>query len=273
MPKVKVGDINMYYEVHGNGEPLVMIPGMSASVEWFFWHIPIFSRDYRVVAFDPRGAGRSDAPNIPYTMEMMVDDLAGLLDTIGINSAHISGSSMGGCIAQQFALCYPERVTSLILACTGCGGPHSVLSGDAEYVSFATDVERQEKLTPEERYRELMPFVVSQEFIDKNPGLIQELIAKMIECPAPPQGLAGQIQAVMAHDTYERLPEIQAPTLVIHGDADRVVPVENARILASRIPNAELVILEKMGHLFSSEAFDESNRIMLDFLKMHRNSS
>ena len=91
-----------------------------------------------------------------------------------------------------------------------------------------------------------------------------------MEHPAPPQGQMRQVQAIMSHETYERLPEIKAPTLVIHGEVDRFLPVENARILASRIPNAELVILEKMGHGFTWEAEDESNRAMLDFLKRHR---
>jgi pimeloyl-ACP methyl ester carboxylesterase len=96
MPTVKVDDINMYYEVHGEGEPLALIMGLGASMDWWFRQIPMFSLEYRVVACDNRGAGQSDKPDIPYTMEMMADDLAGLLDAIGINTAHIFGASMGG---------------------------------------------------------------------------------------------------------------------------------------------------------------------------------
>jgi pimeloyl-ACP methyl ester carboxylesterase len=266
MPKVKVGDINMYYEVHGKGESFVIIPGWASSMSGFFMHIPVFSREYRVVALDNRGAGRSDAPDIPYTMEMMVDDLAGLLDAIGIKSAHIWGASLGGMIAQQFAIRHPKRVRSLILACTSCGGPHSVIATDPEIIAAFQPSE----LPPKEALRKNLPLWVSQEYIDKNPALITEIIEEYMKYPASPQGQARQTQALMAFDTYEKLPAITAPTLVIQGDNDRAIPVENARILASRISGAELAILEKMGHFFVYEAFEKSNRIMLDFLRQHR---
>jgi 3-oxoadipate enol-lactonase len=267
MSKVKVGDINIYYEVHGEGEPLVFISGGGGSMTMMLPRVQFFSREYRVVAFDNRGAGRSDAPDIPYTMEMMADDLAGLLDVIGIDAAHINGSSMGGSIAQHFALRYPKRTISLTLACASCGGPHHIWM-DAEAIKAYANMA---KAPPEERTRLLIPLVVSQEFADKNPMLIQQFLAIRAEYPAPPQGMRRQQQASMAHDTYERLPEIKAPTLVIHGELDRTVPVANARTLASRIPDAELVILKNAGHMFL-EAIDELNRITLDFLRQHRRS-
>jgi pimeloyl-ACP methyl ester carboxylesterase len=267
MPKVKVGDINIYYEIHGKGEPLVLIPGSASSGDIYFMHVPVFSREYRVVTYDPRGAGRSDAPDNPYSMEMMADDLAGLLDVIGIDSAHILGLSMGGSIAQHFALRYPKKVISLILGCANCGGPHFTISNDPEVIDF---FQNPKELSPEEGAMRMFRLTMSQEFIDKNPGLMKRNIEELLKHPAPPQGQIGQWQANMGHDTYAKLPEIKVPTLVIHGDADRIVPVENGRVLASRIPGAELAILSKMGHLFSCEAFDESNRIMLDFLRRHR---
>lgn len=261
-----MGDTNIYYEVHGKGEPLVFIPGAGGTMDGFYRHIPVFARKYRVVAYDPRGAGRSDAPDIPYTMETLADDLANLLDVIGIDSAHIQGASIGGMIAQHFALRYPKRVISLILA---CGGLHSVTMVDPEMIRVA---ERLLGLSLKERMMENLRLCVSQKFIDNNPGLVREQIANMMKHPAPPQTMMRHTQAVMGHNTYERLPEIKAPTLVIAGDADRYIPIENSRILASRIPGAELVILRNMGHMFMFEAEDESNRIMLDFLKRHRSS-
>ena len=267
MPKVKVGDINIYYEVHGEGEPLVMIPGTGSTMDGFFRHLPVFAREYQVIVYDPRGAGRSDAPDIPYTTEMMADDLAGLMDAIGINSTHILGASMGGMIAQQFALLYPQRVRSLILACTKFGGPHEI-PVDAEILEYW---EHPKQLSPEDSIMQGLRLQMSQEFIDKNPDLIKQIITRAIESPPPvnPQSGMRQVKAILGHNTYDRLPEIKTPTLVIQGDADRMSPVGNARILASRIPNAELVILKKMGHAFIFEAFDESNRIMLDFLRKH----
>jgi pimeloyl-ACP methyl ester carboxylesterase len=267
MPTVKVGDVNIYYEVHGKGEALVLISGFTISSGVWFRQVPAFSREYRVVIFDNRGSGQSDKPDVPYTMEMMAGDVAGLLEVIGIEAANIYGVSMGGSIAQHFALRYPERVTSLILGCASCGGRHHIFPTEATPLS---DMERMLRLTPEEMARETLSFSVSQEFIKKNPGLIQQYIAKIVEHPAPLHGVMRQGGASMAHHTYQRLPEIKAPTLVIAGDADKVVPVENSRLLASRIPNAELVILKGMGHSFNFEAADEANKAILDFLRRHR---
>jgi len=266
MPIVKVGDINMYYEIHGEGEPLVLIPGRGAKVEQFFMHIPVFSRTHKVIAFDPRGAGRTDAPDIPYTFKMMADDLAGLINIINIDSAHILGTSMGGNIAQEFVLHYPERVTSLILACTGFGPAHSVPTTDPEVIEY---FQNPKVLPLKESAMQTARLGMSQEFINNNSDLITQVIDYNMEHPSPPQGQMGQMQAAMSHDTYDRLPTIKAPTIVIHGDADRIVPVENAQIMASRIPRAELAILKKMGHFFFWEAFDEFNRIVLDFLRRH----
>ena len=243
-----------------------MIPGMTANVDWLFLQIPVFSREYSVIALDNRGSGRSDAPDVPYTFGMMADDLAGLLDAIGIDSAHIMGASMGGTIAQEFALHYPDRVISLILACTGFGAARGVPTTDPDMIEAT---QHPKELPPEEMMMENIRLMMSQEFIDKNPELIKELIVKIMEHPAPPQGQMRQMQAGTSFDTYDRLPEIKAPTLVIHGEVDRALPVENGRILASRIPEAELAILEKMGHGFMWEAFDECNRIILDFLRRH----
>ncbi|OGO07195.1 MAG: hypothetical protein A2Y92_05015 [Chloroflexi bacterium RBG_13_57_8] len=266
MPKVKVGDINMYYEIHGKGEPLVMIMGASGNLEWMENAIPVFSHDYKLVLFDNRDAGRTDVSNIPYTTETLADDLAGLLDALQIESAHIQGASMGGMIAQQFVLRYPKRVKSLILACTYCGGPGSSIMTDPE-VMRAT--QRMQSMSGKELMMETLGICVSQEFIDNNTGIIQEMIKLMMKHPITPQGSIRQGQAVMTHNTYERLPEIKAPTLVLSGDADKIIPVENSRIIASRIPGADLVIFKGTGHMFNLEAEEEVNKIMLDFLRRH----
>ena len=272
MPTVKANDINIYYEIHGEGEALILIMGYGGSSEWWFRQIPIFSREYRVVTFDNRGTGRSDKPDITYSMETMAADITGLLETIGIDAAHIYGVSMGGMIAQHFALSYPEKVISLILGCTTCGGPHSIMP-DAEAMTVLFDMERMNRLAPEEAAKEVLPFLYGQEFIDNNPDIIEQGIAKMTEYVTPIHGYMRQAEAIMGHDTYDRLPNIKAPTLVISGDADRLVPVENSRLLASRIPNAELVTLENAGHGFCVEAADEANKAVLDFLRRHRRSS
>ena len=269
MSTAKVGDINIYYEIHGKGEPLVLIYGYAGHSGLWFRQIPILSKKYRVIAFDNRGVGRSDKPYIPCTMGMMAGDIAGLLDMIGIDTAHIFGISMGGMIAQHFALNYPQRVISLILGCTYCGGVHSI-QPKPESIAALFDFECMKKMTPEEIVRQAIPFCFSQEFIEKNPDIVDKRVAKQLEYPTPSHGATRQAEAIMGHDTYERLPEIKLPTLVIAGDNDRLIPVENSRILASRIPEAELVIIKGAGHEFFIEDAEEANKIVLSFLGRHK---
>jgi pimeloyl-ACP methyl ester carboxylesterase len=265
---VKAGDINIYYEVHGEGEPLVLIMGYGANSGQWFRQVPGLSQRYQIITFDNRGTGRSDKPDISYTMEMMAGDVAGLLDAIGIEDAHIYGISMGGMIAQHFALNYPEKVIGLILGCTMCGGEHSV-TPDAEAIAVLFDMERMQRLTPEEMEKEMVPFLFSQQFVDNNADIIEQFVARSIEYVTPFHGFTRQTEAIMGHNTYEHLPDIKTPALVLSGDADRIIPVENSRLIASRIPGAELIILEGMGHGFFIEAAEEANGIIMDFLGRH----
>jgi pimeloyl-ACP methyl ester carboxylesterase len=268
MPTVKVGDINIYYEIHGEGEPLVLIMGLAANSGQWFRQIPGLSQEYRVVAFDNRGTGQTDKPDIPYSMEMLSQDVSGLLDALDIDAAHVCGHSMGGMIAQDFALRYPERVISLILGATSCGGTHAIMP-DAGVLAVLFDEERRQRLTPEEAVREALPFMCSQEFIDTNPDIVEQFIVKVAENMTPQHVYVRQAEAAMGHDTYDRLPQIRVPTLVICGTADRFSPLGNSRLLAARIPNTELVILENMGHGFFIEAAEEANKAILDFLRRH----
>jgi pimeloyl-ACP methyl ester carboxylesterase len=265
MPKVKVGDINMYYEVHGNGEPFVMICGQGGSTQDFAPLIPVYSREFKLVLFDNRGSGQTDAPDIPYTMEMLADDLAGLLDAIGIDRAHISGTSFGGMIAQHFALRHPVKVISLILQSTTCGGPGAVpLSPEViETIAALPD------LPPEDRAREMLNMFITPAYAEKHPNVIQRLFEQMTRHSATSRGMNRGIQASReAKSTCDRLREIKVPAIIIAGEADRIVPAENARIMAARIPGAELVILKDTGHMLIESAH-ELSRLILDFLRRH----
>jgi 3-oxoadipate enol-lactonase len=267
MPTAKVGDINIYYEVHGDGEPLLLIMGYGAySAQWAAL-IPHLSREYRVITFDNRGTGRSDKPDTPYTIKMMAADARGLLDVLGIEAAHVFGVSMGGMITQEFALNYPDRVISLILGCTHCGRTKIILP-DEEALALLFGPEMA-KLPVEERARKTVPFLWNKEFIDKHPEAVEWYVGITSKYPTPPHGYRCQAQAIMGHDTYDRLTRITAPTLVITGSADRIIPAGNSEVLASRIPNAELVMLENSGHGFVGDAAVEATKAILDFLGRH----
>lgn len=265
MPAVKVGDINMYYEIHGGGDPLVVIPGITCDITTcLFRQIPGLANHYQVVAIDNRGSGMSDKPDIPYSMDMMVKDVAGLLDSIGIRKAHICGESLGGMIAQNFALCYPEVTASLVLACTHSGGKHMVKPDQAVMAAFF-DMHG----TPEERLRRVLPLIFSQGFMSKRQDVVEHFVSLRLEHPSPAHAFMRQAEAAMTHDTYDRLPEIGVPTLVTAGTEDKLFPVENSRILASRIHGAESAILEGVGHFMSVEAPEAVNRAIHDFLRRH----
>jgi 3-oxoadipate enol-lactonase len=272
MSTAKVGDVNIYYEDQGKGEVVVLIPGIGCNSTYWFRQIPAFSKKYRVIAIDNRGAGRSDKPDIPYTMEMLAADIAGLLDVINVDTAHVFGHSLGGMIAQHFALGYPKRVRTLILGATSCGGPHLVIGTLFEAFQASMAPDHLRNLTPREIYQEFLSFEFTQEFIDNNPVLIERHLTERTRYPIPQYALARQGQAAYGHNTYDRLPEIKVPTLVITGDADGLFSVENSRLLASRIPNAELVMLKNVAHSFQIEAAEKANKIVLSFLRKHSRS-
>jgi 3-oxoadipate enol-lactonase len=268
MSIAKVGDINLYYEVHGSGEPLVLIMGYGAHGGQWLEIRDKLSKEYRVIVPDNRGTGRSDKPEIPYTTEMMMGDLVGLLDVLGIGVANVFGYSMGGQIAQEFALNYPNRLNSLILAATSCGGPRAVLPA-AEDMALLFNPELL-NMSVEEAVRTTLPLTWDKEFVEKNRAVIDRYIATRCEYPTPPQAIKSHQNAIITLNTYDRLPDIKAPTLVIGGTEDRIVPHANSKLLASRIPNAELVIIENATHgVFISDPTDKVSKIVLDFLHRH----
>jgi 3-oxoadipate enol-lactonase len=262
-----VGEINLYYEVHGRGEPLVWINGRHMCQRLFWRHVPVFAKEFKVITFDNRCSGQSDAPDVPCTIGTMVDDLAGLLTAIGIESAHMAGYSMGSKIAGDFAIKYPDRVKSLILVCHAPPNPDTYNFEPEKWIARGLAwLERPVT----ERAGELFSGVVSEAFIRDNPELAEKMLQIMIEGHGPPHAQRRHIEASYAHNNYKQLPEIKAATLVFAGSADESEPIENMRSMAERIPNTELAVIENGRHFFMWEYFDESNRIMLEFLRKHR---
>lgn len=267
MPLSKVGDINIYYEIHGKGDPLLLIMGYGSNSG--HWHAIMdrLAAQHRVIIFDNRGTGRSDKPDIPYTAQMLVGDVAGLLDNLDIAKTDVFGVSMGGMIAQEFALSYSERVNALILGCTSCGGPQAVPSSK-EAVDFLFNAEIN-KLSIEERALATIPWLWNPEFTKKHPEAVTQYVAVTAEHPTPAYAYICQANFIITFSSYDRLPGLKAHTLVICGSKDRLISPENSRILASRIPNTELAVIENGGHGFITDSADQASQIILTFLKKH----
>jgi pimeloyl-ACP methyl ester carboxylesterase len=248
----------IYWDEQGQGTPILLIMGLGYSSQ--LWHRtrPVLSQHFRTIAFDNRGVGLSDAPPGPYSIAAMASDAAAVLDAAGIARAHVFGISMGGMIAQEFALQYPKRTDSLILGCTSPGGP-SAIRAERKVV----DVLFARGMTWAQAREAALPFIFDaatpQEKIDEDVRVRQQ-------CLPTPEGYMAQLQGILAWEGYSRLDQITAPTLVIHGTSDELIPPGNARLIADRIPGAKLVMLPHASHLFLTDQTEAAHKQILDFL-------
>jgi pimeloyl-ACP methyl ester carboxylesterase len=263
MPSFNVNNCDIYYEVHGQGDPLVIIMGLRRNLEWWYRQIPALSKNFRVIAFDNRGAGRSDKPVMEYSIRLFADDTAGLMEALDVPSAHILGISMGGYIAQELALNHPARVKTLVLGCTGCGGERAVLMSPERMEKFTANA----GLKPEEILRKDMDIYFSDEFVAMNPDKIKEFVRISLKHYQPPDAFERQFEACLRHDTVDRLKHISVPTLIMTGDNDPLVPPENSYILKELIPGADLAVFPGGRHCFFIEMADQFNRRAVDFIK------
>lgn len=275
MSVAKVGSVELYYEEHGSGDPLLLIMGLAADSQAWMFQIPDFAKEYRVIAFDNRGVGRSSKPAGPYSIHEMADETAGLLDVLEIDRAHVVGVSMGGMIAQELVLRHPQRVRALVLACT-YPEPDADIErtrtftveqfGGSVDASGAIHVDLK-ALNPMMFLQQLLPNVFNQSYIEKELPKLMQVFAGALQYGFSMEAILGQVGAVMTHKATERLHRIQSPTLVITGDADRLVPPASSEILAREIPNAQLVKIPGGSHGFNFETPDVFNRAVLDFLR------
>lgn len=263
MPKVKVNDMQIYYEVRGEGFPLIMIAGLSGNIDW--WDprmIRELSKNFKTVMFDNRGAGRTEASDRECTIKLFADDAAGLMDALRISRAHVLGVSMAGMIAQELALNYPEKVEKLVLYSTSCGGAKSIPPSQEVLDVLTADLS---KLSAEEAARMIVPVCFTKDFIDNNRDYVELMIRQILKAPISSKAYTRQLNAIMHFDTYDRLSQIKAPTLVLHGKRDILLPPGNGSILAKAIPNAKLVNLEKSAHLLT-EDIGEVIHVITEFL-------
>jgi proline-specific peptidase len=278
MPKVRANDIQIYYEVHGEGFPLVMIMGLGGDLDhWDPRLIEELSRKFKLVMFDNRGAGRTDVSDRKYTIKLFADDTAGLMDALGISKAHILGISMGGMIAQELVLNYPEKVAKLVLCSTFSQWR---VNQDASRLMLAM----KEGASSEELTRIILslevandfpsdfikknPFVVSyctSDFAKENPDSWNNYMERSAKHPISQEAYKRQMNAAEKFDTHDRLQQIKVPTLVLYGRKDFGLPPEGVSILAEAIPNAKLLCFEKSNHMLVEEMNEVINSI-IDFL-------
>jgi len=263
MPKMRVNGVQIYYEVRGEGFPLIMIMGLGGNIDW--WDprmIQELSKKFKTVMFDNRGAGRTDISDKKYTIRLFADDTAGLMDALGISRAHVLGISMGGMIAQELALNYPKKVAKLVLCSTTCGGAKSVLPSEEVMGILMAD---RSTLSQKEVAKMTIPLVLTEDFAKKNPDLVELMIQQILKAPISNEAFTWQANACMEFDTHDRLPQIRAPTLILHGKQDILLPPGNGSILAEAIPSAKHAYLEKSAHGLVEEMNEVINAI-IEFL-------
>jgi 3-oxoadipate enol-lactonase len=247
MSHLTVAGRRLFHQRRGAGEPLLLIQGMSGThLAWGEPFVADLERDFDVVAYDHRGIGRSDRVDDPFSIADLAEDAAGLLDELGWERAHVLGISMGGMVAQELALRHPGRVRTLALGCTYCGGPGSALAPQATLEKLGAGMMSGDR---ELAIRNGFEVNVSPAFAAAE-GNYEPFRAMAKSLPAPVPVIMLQMQAIAAHDTSGRLPSLELPALVVHGDRDEMIPVDNGRLIASLIPGARLEVLEGVGHMF-----------------------
>lgn len=263
MQRARVNGVELAYELLGTGAPLVMIHGAQGDQTMFANLASEFAVRFRVLTFDQRGSGLSEKPDVDYSIPLLADDTAALMEQVGFSAAHVLGVSMGGTIAQELALRHPRKVLSLVLGCTTAGGPKAIRIGGS---SFAAAYSTR-PMSAEERGRLLAEAAFTKGYLARHPEVIAAMIEGRRRRPLDPAALGHRLNAISGHDAYDRLPQIKCPSLVITGKNDALVPWENSRILAERIPEAKLVLLEPAGHCFWLEQPGQSREAILAFLQ------
>jgi 3-oxoadipate enol-lactonase len=263
MPEIIKGDLKLYYESHGEGEPLILIRGLGSNADHWYAQVPDLSAHWRVIVFDNRGIARSGDPGGPFSINDMAEDTVALMEGLGIAQAHVLGLSMGGMIAQELAIAHPRRVRALLLVVTHCGGRHAV--SPAKEVTGT--IQRVAAENSDEARLAALPVFFAPRTLSEQPRVIQEYAEVSMKYPASPEILARQMKAISQHDVYDRLPQIASPTLVMTGADDVLIPPENSNILADRIPGAQLHVIPDCGHQVLIEAPRACNRVIIDFLQ------
>ncbi|HTZ64829.1 MAG TPA: alpha/beta hydrolase [Solirubrobacteraceae bacterium] len=266
MASAKVGEIELEYERAGAGPPLLLIMGMSGTIA--HWGAPFLDDlrgDFDTIVYNHRGVGASSRLDGPLTIAQLAEDAAGLLAALELDSAHVLGISMGGMVAQELALAHPEAIRSLALGCTYCGGEGSALTPEPVMTRLAEAMSSGDR---ERAIRASWEANVSPAFAADDEAYARFLQAGLSHAVAVPV-IMRQLQAIVGHDSSGRLDEIAAPTLVVHGTDDEMVPVQNGTMIAGLISGSQLEIFDGVGHLFFWEEPERSAELIRAHATVH----
>jgi 3-oxoadipate enol-lactonase len=266
MTLARVGEIELDYHRAGTGPPLLAIMGMSGTkVHWGQPFLESLRRDFELVVYDHRGVGASSRLDGPLTIAQLAHDAALLLDALELDSAHVLGISMGGMVAQELALASPEKIRTLTLGCTYCGGEGSALASQDVMSRLAEAMMSGDR---QRAIRTAWEVNVSPAFAADDDAFARFLDLGLHNA-VPVDVIMAQMQAIMGHNTAARLPSIALPTQVIHGTVDQMLPLENARQIAALIPDARLEIFDDVGHLFFWERPEPSAELLREHAAVH----
>lgn len=263
MPYARVNKTDLYYEIHGYGDPVLLIPGLGSDTTTWANFLPYVQDEYKLILLENRGSGRSGKPPGEYTTELMAEDAVALLEYVGVQRAHIVGKSMGGMIAQILAARHPEIVRSLVLACT--------LMKHDSYGKEMLEIGRilAQKGGLYETYRLAFLLSYSKEYCMSHRSRLEQAKRFLDEYPHPEElvrGYIGQSHACEKHDSLDVAPQIKAPTLILVGEEDRITTSDHSRNLASAIKRSQLKIFPHGGHGFWREFPKDVNPVVRDFL-------
>jgi 3-oxoadipate enol-lactonase len=269
MAVAKANGAWLNWREHGEGEPVLMIMGLSGSARAWWRLLPHVSGEYRAIVFDNRGTGDSDGVSGPMTMADLVADAVAILDAAQVERAHVVGVSMGGMIAQHLALDHRERVASLLLGCTTSGGRR----GAPPWRLMAATAARP-AIGPLRAFELIAPLLYAPATRRDDPERVTADLRNRARDPTPVRTTLAQMAAIMGHDTRARLPELRGlPVTVLHGDEDVLVPVDRGRELAERIPGAQLAVVPGAGHVLTTDREHETAEAVLSHLEDARTRS
>jgi len=264
LPTLQTNGQQLYYEVHGEGEPLLCVMGLAANTLAWALQVQAFAERHRTVIFDNRDVGQSSIADEQYEIRDMAQDTLALADALELDTFHLVGYSMGGAISQELALTAPERVRTLTLAVT--------YAGTGNWGRKFSEIwgRRCHQVSREDHVDELMLLTLSEEFFDNEAGV--EYVRTMMLSdpnPQPPEAFARQLEASRRHNARNRLASLEMPVHVIGGEHDILVPIWKQRELADLIPGAKLTMLERCPHGANIERAEEFNAHVLDFIAEH----